>query len=635
MNMLSYIIENYYKKNLIIYDKLIFLCFKKKKEKINPFLCLESNFYVKNRKTNKTYKFFFFLRLLIKIILLKKNTNHRKRNFNYYLIFSNLLLKEYLVKFFCFFIKKNYIFINSFEKKIKALFGRFRKYNFKHKIKLSLTIKLVKLSMFLFQTLFDFIKIKNLKLIFQSRLVRFKRLNFINLLLYESFDFYQKIKNYKIFSNGVIFFYLTFNFFVLNYIEINKTIVNKLKKIKYIFEKLFVSVNEKLVKFLKLKKNKNLKITIFKKQNYDMSDFCLVSYNFLDLNFKKKKKEKYFCFNKVKFHSFPFLFDNYKIFSFKKKIDNRKNNKKQEKTLIFFRNEHFAAEKVLKKNYKKLNCLNNYLTNSNKIIYLKKDFKFSSFYFKKLLQVYLDFFLQKFNKVENSHFIYIQDSNLTFISLKKKEIIFIIADLVNFSFKKKFFIEFLSGIYFDILKLDKFWFVYGYKALYFLDNFIFQIISKKKSRKNCFINSWNLNEYKKKIYCKRLSNFYLEYLRYYFFLFNSFSIYKSIIYEKNFQNLFLLVNYYINSNFKNYSLTLFLHSKLLISLGQIGKARVFFNMGILFFRYKSSILLNLIYKFFFFFEIVYGNFFSIINLQKIKENIGLFYKIKFLRFSFF
>ena len=79
---------------------------------------------------------------------------------------------------------------------------------------------------------------------------------------------------------------------------------------------------------------------------------------------------------------------------------------------------------------------------------------------------------------------------------------------------------------------------------------------------------------------------------------------------------------------------LLLFSKLLISSGQIGKAKVIYIMGIFFLSNNKKINTSS-WNSFFFFEIIHGTIFSFKNFLKLKEYIQLISRINILNYSFF
>nr|UXY88220.1 hypothetical protein Cry52Nrm2_p029 [Cryptomonas curvata] len=636
---------------LITVEALWFLDIKIKIKKIKSIINSKNYFWSKNWKIRKkVYTFFKLIYICIRLFLIGKiyiNTINKIRvNNNRNLCFRLFLLQPL---FFIYLRNMSYIYynfknimLNNFKKKIKISFKKFYKFNINNNNEFFEYDSIQENNLFLFQIVFNFLKIKSDSLIMNKQVIEVEKFKSHNILFVKYIFFLKSKKKYKILIPKLkihdLFTFSTHS----NYLRLLKILRFKLKKIHLWNKESYFfycdNENESFRASIYRKKSLYLNFLTEKKEKWIMysGEFIVALHEFLDITFKLKNYSEFYYQKKSKFLcNLPF-FNKFKIFILEIEGFNVKNCILNHNKLFFCENRYFFNVKNSTQKFNKIKFIRPKITIFAKNIFLNKNRKINSLYFKIFTCVFLDSIFRKLI-ILKTLFIFYNDQNYpNNFFIKQKKYLFEIANLIKFAFINFFFFDNLTtNLDCCCLKLDKFWYIYGYKTCLLLDKFSFKYVFEKKNEKSSIINSSNLSEYKTIIYFKRFLPSCERFLRCYHSIFSSFDLFKYIINEEIYRITCFLIKIMENLHHDIYYLMIFLLSQFFIAIGQTGKARVVFILGVLFFINKKKYESNIFIKLFFFFEIIYGTFFSFKNLHKIKRYVSLVHRISFFEYSFF
>jgi hypothetical protein len=635
---------------LITVEALWFLDNKIKIKKIKSIINSKNYFWSKNWKIRKNiYTFFKLIYICIRLFLIGKiyiNTINKIRVKNFHnLYFSFFLLQPLFFKYlrnmsYIYYNFKN-IMLNNFKKKIKISFKKFYKFNininnnnefFEHD-------SIQENNLFLFQIVFNFLKIKSDSLIMNKQVIEVEKFKSHNILFVKYIFFLKSKKKYKILMPKLKMHDL---FTYSNYLRLLKILRVKLKKI-HLWNKesnFFYcdNQNESFRASIYRKKGLYLNFLTEKKEKWIMysAEFIVALHEILDITFKLKNYPEFYYQKKSKFlYKLPF-FNKFKFFILEIERFLIKNCILNHNNLFFCENRYFFNVKNSTQKFNKIKFIRQKVTIFEKNIFLNKNKKINLLYFKIFTCLFLDGIFRKLIKLKTLFIFYNDENYPNNFFIKKKKYLFEIANLIKFAFINFFFFDYLTtNLDCCCLKLDKFWYIYGYKTCLLLDKFSFKYVFEKKNENFFFINSSNLSEYKTIIYFKRFLPSCEHFLRCYHNIFSSFDLFKYIINEEIYRITCLLIKIMENLYHDIYYLMIFLFSQFFIAIGQIGKARFVFILGVLFFINKKKYEYDIFIKLFFFFEIIYGTFFSFKNLHKIKRYVSLVHRISFFEYSFF
>ena len=577
MQFYNYLSENYNKKCLILNDISVFI-----------ILFFKSNLYFTNYILKKD---FFILTFLVFKLILIENYN-KKKKYIQFLFFNVICIKSTFN-----FLKISLNINNNVRNKIseKILFSIKKLYNLRLKStnQFVLKIEIVKRSIVIFRLVYNYIKKIKLKLNIYKNFFKFDKLDILILIKYQFIYLIRNYKNHKLFLNWADFFIVNLSLSELQFIKTIKTLIKKLLKKCFFLENLYYFYEKKAFKKYKFsnnKKKKNLILFTFheKKIKLNIKYFILFLNNYHSLSIKLKNIEEFFYMKKIEFFNLSFFF--VKIFKliYKKIIKYDKNCNKEEKISFFTIVKFLKKEIFIKRSSILINFLKKLYTNSN-IFFLYKNLNTTVFDFKNFLKLTLDCAFGNLSLIKNFHVFDNYYKNFKNLIFRAKDFFLDIVDMINFSFIKCFFTGFYCKLHFDCLKLEKLWFIYGKKILCIINNFLLEYTLNTTNKKTVWVNLCNFNEYKNRIYFNYFLLIYKNPIQSNHFLFSSLSMYQYIIYKELFKNIFILINFIYNLNTRQCSLMLLLFSKLLISSGQIGKAKVIYIMGIFFLSNNKKI----------------------------------------------
>ncbi len=627
-----------YTNSLITIEALFFLHNKIKIKKINSIINVQNYFSSKNWKIiTNNYIFFKLICKYIRLSLISKihkfEINKKYHNLCFKLLLLQLTSFQYvkIISYIYYNFKK--IMLNNFLKKIKIFFKKFYKININNK----------DYDLFLFQAVLDFLKFKNDSLITNKPIIEIKKFKPHNLFFIKYSIFLKRKKNYKILISKLKIYDLFNFYFESHYLTLLKIMRVKLKRMHLWFTKSYFfycdNQNELFRANLCRKKNFYLNIlTELKKKWLIYSvEYISASHEILDITFELKNYNEFHFKKKSKILFNWFFFNKFKIFILE--ID-----KFQSKNFFFLNHKNkFLCEKSYLINVKNLtkhsnnfNFIGQNLIISKKNTFLNRNAKIELLKFKFFICVFLDSIFLKLIKLKIFYIFYNHENYPNSLFIKENEYLFEIANLTKFACVNYFFYDYqINNLDGNCLKLDKFWYIYGYKMCLILDKLSFTCYFGGEKENFFFINSSNINEYKTIIYFKRFLPLCEYFLSCYISFFYSFDLFKYITNEKIYQIKCILKKIIENLHQNIYYLTILLFSQFFIALGQIGKARVVFITGVLFSINKKKYESDIFSNFFFFFEIIYGTFFSFRNLHKIKKYISLVHRISFFEYSFF
>ena len=611
--------------SLVIIEALSFLDYKIKIKKIKSIINSKNYFLSKNWKIIKNdHTFFKLICISIRLFLIVKiyisiiYKNKIKNNHN--LCFNSLLLQlvsfKYSRNISYIYYKFKKIIFNNIKEKIKISFKKFYKFNINNIHQLFEYDNLQEFDLFLFQTVFNFLKNKNDSITTKKQIMEVEKFKSHNLLFVKYILFLKSKKKYKILMSRL----KSHNLFTFssdsNYLTLLNIIRSKLKKILLWNNESFFYYwdNESELFRASIYRKKSLCLNflteIKKKWIIYSAEFIVVLHEFLDLTFKLKNYPKFYYKKKSKFLSNLPFFNKFKFFILEIYRFHIKNFILDHNNLFFCENRCLFNVKNSTKNSNKNKFIKQKLIIFTKNIFLNKNIKINSLYFKIFIRIFLDDIFRKLIKVKTFFIFYNDEKYPNNFFIKQKEYLFEIANLINFAFINFFFFEYLnSNLDFCCLKLDKFWYIYGYKTYLLLDKFSLKHAFEKKNGNASFVNSSNINEYKTIIYFKRLLPSCEYFLRWYQNFYSSFNLFKYFINEEIYRITCFLTKIMKNLYHDIYYLIIPLFSQFFIAIGQIGKARVVFITGVLFSINKKKCESDIFTNFFFFFRNYIWNFF--------------------------
>ena len=198
--------------------------------------------------------------------------------------------------------------LNNFKKKIKISFKKFYKFNINNKNEFFEYDSIQENTLFLFQIVFNFLKIKNDLLIMNKQVIDVEKFKTHNILFIKCIFFFKRKKKFKILMTKLkihdLFTFSTNS----NYLRLLKILRVKLKKINlwnkesYFFY--FDNETESFIVSVFRKKSLYLNFLTEKKEKWIMysSEFIVALHEFLDITFKLKFYPEFYYQKKMEYN---------------------------------------------------------------------------------------------------------------------------------------------------------------------------------------------------------------------------------------------------------------------------------------------------------------------------------------------